>query len=175
MDYSGQLRRWQMKKLFSGIIFLILFWPFICVAGEESLANENGHDWRTWSQSRQVAYVAGFMVGALAATANSVSQIPSCSSQTQEDRKALIERIIATNIASDITTSQIVDGLNRLYGDFKNQNIKIYDAFFVVRNQINGWNPKQTEAALLYLRSGYDVSKLVFINDNGNEEFLKFP
>lgn len=65
-----------------------------------------------------------------------------------------------------ISGGQIRDGIDSLYKDFSNRRIKIIDAFFVVKMQIEGKDPDLIQAQLRYLR-------MHPINNKASEEAFK--
>jgi len=67
----------------------------------------------------------------------------------------------------EITVGQLVDGFDLLYSDFKNKQIVMRDAIYVVKKQIKGASPEEIEALLQYLRSDNDPHKLVYTDKNG--------
>jgi len=75
----------------------------------------------------------------------------------------------------DNTNGQIVAGLNELYKDFKNTNIFIPEAIYVVKKQINGSSSEEIEAILQYLRSGRDYSRLNYTDKDGKVKKAVFP
>jgi len=64
-----------------------------------------------------------------------------------------------------ITIGQIRDGIDVLYKDFSNRRIRIIDAIFVVKMQIEGKDPDLIQAQLRYLR-------MHPINDKAHEEAI---
>jgi hypothetical protein len=52
-----------------------------------------------------------------------------------------------------VTVGQLVEGVDSLYSDFKNKRIKIIEALGVVKEQINGESPEETEKLIQQLRS----------------------
>ncbi len=77
-----------------------------------------------------------------------------------------------------ISVSQIRDGLNLLYDDFKNRQILLVDAIYVVKKQINGSSNEEVEAVLQWLRSPDKKSKKglpEFIEKDGTKKPVIFP
>ncbi len=72
---------------------------------------------------------------------------------------------------------QIVDGVEKLFEDFKNRNIPITDAVYVVSRQIKGTSPEKIEKILLYLRSGKKEVKHLEVRDENSKfpSFIEFP
>ncbi|CAG1064500.1 hypothetical protein BAC1_00057 [uncultured bacterium] len=77
----------------------------------------------------------------------------------------------------NISNAQIVDGLNQLYQDFKNQNIPLNDAIYVVKRQISGYSQEEIERVLLYLRSGKNNLDALEIRDEKGTflKYIQFP
>ena len=76
---------------------------------------------------------------------------------------------------SGVTNDQLIDGLNVLYGDFKNKGIKIRDAIYIVKKQIKGASSEDIEAALQYLRADKDDSKRFYTDKDGKKKYVSFP
>lgn len=114
-------------------------------AEDKTLRELDGNNWRGWGQAGKGGYVLGFMVGI-----NYVAE------DNMEFARALRENMVLSNLDRfeiyNITVNQILDGLDKLYEDFKNRNIKISDGFYVVKGQIQGTPNEDIERILLYLR-----------------------
>ena len=76
---------------------------------------------------------------------------------------------------SGITIGQMISGLDELYKDYKNVNIYIQEAIYVVKKQINGSSSEEIEAILQYLRSGRDYNKLNYTDKDGRIKKANFP
>lgn len=76
-----------------------------------------------------------------------------------------------------ITVGQLATGLDQFYGDFKNKNIRLTDAVYLVKKQITGASPDEIERISEWLRGGKkDIERLVIRNKNGNiEKIILFP
>ena len=60
----------------------------------------------------------------------------------------------------------MMEGVDALYKDFKNRNIKIEDAIYVVKRQITGTSPSDIDRILLFLRNGkQDFTPLILERD----------
>ena len=60
-----------------------------------------------------------------------------------------------------------------MYKDFKNKGIRISDAIYVVKRQIEGTSPEDIEKILIYLRSNYEnYESLVTRDKNGGSYYL---
>lgn len=78
---------------------------------------------------------------------------------------------------TELALSQLTDGLDELYKDFKNRQIAVYDAVYVVRNQIQGASKEDIERILLYLRGGQKDFDLLRVKDEKGDiiRIIKFP
>lgn len=75
-----------------------------------------------------------------------------------------------------ITTGQIFQGLNLFYDDFKNRQIKLPVAIYVIKKQITGASAEEIEALVQWLRgSGQDFNKRFYIDKEGIKKFIVFP
>lgn len=94
-----------------------------------------------------------------------------------EQEKAIKNRAIYKYVIENITNGQIKDGLDVLYEDFKNRSIKITDAIYVVKKQIEGTPQDDIEKILLWLRGGKkDFTQLFVKNENGDfVRLIDFP
>lgn len=77
----------------------------------------------------------------------------------------------------NITSGQIADGLDILYEDFKNRNILLVDAVYVIKRQITGSPPEDIERILLYLRSNRKEYKHLQVEDEKGKiiRIISFP
>lgn len=90
--------------------------------------------------------------------------------------KKINESITKSLWLGSTPVGQYLDGIDSLYADFKNRNILINDAFYIVKKQINGSSQKEIDAILIYLRGGKtDIKKLYFKDEFGDLQYLGFP
>jgi len=76
----------------------------------------------------------------------------------------------------EITNTQIVDGLDLFYNDFRNRQIKLPEAVFLVKKQILGASKEEFEAITEWLRTpDRDSGKLQFKDKDGNVKYAQFP
>jgi len=76
-------------------------------------------------------------------------------------------------IKSAPTLGQVKEGLDILYADFKNRNILLTDAIFLVKRQITGSSPEEVEAITQWLRSPDRDSKIgsfEFVDKDGKKQ-----
>lgn len=84
--------------------------------------------------------------------------------------------VIMKYVIYKITVGQIKQGLNVLYSDFRNRNILISDAVYVVNKQITGSSEEEINAILCYLRNPNRNEKdLVYMDKLGNKATAIFP
>jgi hypothetical protein len=75
----------------------------------------------------------------------------------------------------EITNGQLVEGLNAFYNDFKNKQVKIWDAIYVVKKQIKGASTEEIEAVLQFLRVDKDYKNLPYTDKDGKRKCATFP
>lgn len=73
------------------------------------------------------------------------------------------------------TNAQFVEGIDAFYGDFKNKQIKLSEAVYVVKKQIKGASPDEIEAILQFLRSDGDLKKLWYTDKDGKKKYADYP
>lgn len=168
-----------MKKIL--LILILISIPLVSRAEIIDPLEYNGNDWKVWDGNRKSNYITGFMVGSGYVIAknqfySSVSfdqekatslwiETMSTSAQKQKAYKADDVRLVVFREAEfirsslsnllivNISSGQIIDGLDILYKDFKNRNILLADAIYVIKKQITGSSTEDIERILLYLRS----------------------
>jgi len=85
------------------------------------------------------------------------------------------ERLTHYNIIG-ITNGQIVDGLNLFYDDFRNRQIKLTDAIYVIKKQILGASKEEIEAITEWLRDpDRNYEKRRYKDKEGNLKFADWP
>ena len=154
--------------------------------GSGDIFKNNGNDWRGLEVSAKIYYVTGFIAGSRAVSEGYDSY--ECTLDSKADEKFLsvyskkelkgmcliIKETRRLNIF-DITVDTIVKGLDQFYSDYKNRSIKMKDAVYVVKGQIEGRSEMDINHILLYLRSG-DIENLIVRNEKGEPiSFIHFP
>jgi len=71
----------------------------------------------------------------------------------------------------NIILKQLIDGLNTFYEKFDRRNIKIIDAIYVVKMQIEGKDPELIDAQILYLKRQPISEKMLHSAENKTEYF----
>jgi len=191
------------KSIFVLIVFLSTF-PLYLHAERQDVSKFDGNDWNEWQVFRKYNFISGFIAGtAYVVEYNMQTQEENYDSDKASEifvsyvwpdekkpknlfsRKEISLLLGNTKEAFNsslfrymilgITNDQIVDGLNLLYTDFKNRQIKLTDAIYVVKKQIRGASPEEIEAILLYLRAEKDYKKLFYTNKEGKRNYASFP
>jgi hypothetical protein len=152
------------RSIVSSILVLVLALSLSAFSygQESSLPKLDGVDWlKDPGQTSQGWYLLGFISGViegvavvLAETASRIDRTIQLYEKKNIDLGTLIiakEHISNLNLTG-ITTSQINDGMNAFYSDFANKRIKIIDAIFIVKMQIDGRDPDLIQAQTRYLR-----------------------
>jgi len=76
----------------------------------------------------------------------------------------------------EITVDQLYEGLNHLYNDAENKNLKIDVAIYVVKKQIRGASPEEIDAILEWLRGDMkDYRKLIYADKQGKRKYAEYP
>ena len=152
------------RSMVSSILVLVLALSLSAFSHgqESSLPKLDGVDWlKDPGQTSQGWYRLGFISGViegvavvLAETASRIDRTIQLYEKKNIDLGTLTiakEHISNLNLTG-ITTSQINDGMNAFYSDFANKRIKIIDAIFIVKMQIDGRDPDLIQAQTRYLR-----------------------
>lgn len=193
-----------MKKIVFLFIVFFLFPNWINAQDKKNIFDLDGIDWRDSSALYKIGFVSGFIGGsnyiieAFAyfpeydeEKAKIISKkFSNLVSNKQNDKQAFSVndlRLWSQNMAKNrsislkkygvysITTGQIVEGLDKLYEDFKNRRIKIQDAIYVVKKQIRGATEEEVEGILQYLRADKSYEKLWYKNKMGEDIWIDFP
>jgi hypothetical protein len=186
------------------MIFLISLFPINASAVTQDLSIIDGNDWRAWEAYQKYSFISGFLAGTEYVVENNLqSQDEKYDSNKASDIyisyivpdekkpknhftryevlvllgsvKEQFNSSLFQYTVQGITNGQIVDGLDLFYADFKNRQIKLKDAIYAVKKQIQGATPEENEAVLLYLRTGKDFKKLFYTDKDGKKKYVAFP
>jgi hypothetical protein len=99
--------------------------------------------------------------------------------------------LLADYLVVGLPVGQIAEGLDSFYADYKNKQIHIFDAIYVVSRQIKGGPPEEIEAICQWLRANVDwaytkstgltdgkghLRKVVGYKDNeGHSQYIIWP
>lgn len=183
--------------LFSIALFLFLF------ISTAAFADLNGTHWKQLSQTEKTAFVSGFVVGTDYVCGAEMDRYKedikkgfdmkrgALLSKKIHDKKnhkitftndeiifwgefrSATRSLYLTYYLTELTTNQIISGLDAFYQDFKNSGINLPDAIYVVKRQIKGMSDENIEQILLYLRGGKKDENLLKIKDSDMK--LIFP
>lgn len=179
-------------RRFAGIFFILIFILFMGNAWAEYISNYDGNTWIGWDDSTKNAFIVGFMSGCnIVVEENQMGIAAKMYDLAVKEKKpkktiseifshALDEKFRNEELKKysliNIAAGQMSDGLNTLYQDFKNRNIKITDAIYVVKKQIQGASAEEVEGVLLFLRSGkVELDNLRIIDKEGKSKLITFP
>ena len=117
------------------LLFLIV--PIITRGEGRDPREEDGNDWISYKKNNVNIF---YLIGFLAAVCVYQEKI---STKDPDFEKLDLP---------DITVGQLKDGVDKFYEDFANRKIKIVDAIYIVKMQIEGENPELISAQIRYLR-----------------------
>jgi len=185
------------------VITLLLLCPGIGIAQQKTIEGYDGTDWKKWNAMHKLSFIEGFLSGARyvvdynidhakyagdnftpqkGAEMFLVSLTEKKETFTRQEMELLMEYAAYLEISkldkyyvADTTGRQIVDGLETFYFDFKNQKIKISDAIYLVRKQIQGTPPEEIEVLCEWLRSDPDPKKRYYKDKDGKMKSISFP
>lgn len=135
------------NRITSFSCFKKTFLIICCLVLIKSLAyadaqNADGNDWNKSDKDWKIGYVEGFVNGGH-------SMFTGIVLVGDKPDKKLINYVI-----NRVTLGQLIDGIDSLYLDFKNRNIPLVFAIYVVNKQIKGTSQDDIERILLWLRTG---------------------
>jgi hypothetical protein len=193
-----------MKRSFFFLILFLLISPFCVYAEKEDITDFDGNTWQTWTALQNFNFISGFISAGHYLIKNNIQTQEegyesaqgagiylSYALPDEKKPKNTFSRkevfLLWGSIKEDfnmqlykyaiigITNGQIVDGLNILFTDFKNRQIKLDDAIYVIKKQIKGAPTEEIEAILQFLRADKDRNKLWYIDKGGKRKYILFP
>ncbi|MGD0625712.1 MAG: hypothetical protein ABSB32_13450 [Thermodesulfobacteriota bacterium] len=185
------------------LITLLLLCPAMGIAQQKTIEMYDGSDWENWSATHKLYFIEGFLSGAHYIIDFHMGHTHYAGDKftpqkgfefylstigeekktfTREEMELLMEYAayeeksdLGKYYVADITLGQIVDGLNTFYGDFKNRRIRISDAVYVVKKQIQGASSEEIEVLCQWLRSDRDAKKQFYKDKDGKMRYIPFP
>lgn len=153
-----------MKRLLLILIFLLFMSPKLYAAPDA-----DGNEWNSWPRFKKLVYIDGLITGINTAVIGVAGNIIMGGERPSKH--------IYRYLINKVTVGQIVDGIDLLYKDFKNRNIYVIDAVYVVYKQIKGTPPEDIERILLWLRSGRKKNDYLVVKDNEGKivRVITFP
>jgi hypothetical protein len=166
-------------------------------------ANLDGSMWKSWNQATKKIFLAGFMA---ATDYVSVNQVPSYLGDSKtiaiarySDYADLAhnkrERYSAGEVASLLNfvrheqyndlkryklsmlpMDELIQGIDRFYGEYKNNGIRITDTFYFVKRKLDGASEEELQAVLKHLRTpDTQATEIVFTDRRGELGVATFP
>jgi hypothetical protein len=181
--------------LWSLIIFIGITFPSFLKSQSKSLMAQDGSDWITgrkdeFERFHLLGLIGGIIMGTDVAQQETeggieVAIVSLKAANANEHMIDLVkhtkDRLGMVQIVG-ITIGQIADGVDIYYNDFANRRIKIIDAIYVVKMQIEGQDPDLIQAQTRFLRmppiSQDDFNRIAakMVDETkivSDEEFLK--
>jgi len=177
------------------MFFLLIYFFFVVINSFPQpiqIGDEDGNNWINYKEWYKVGLISGMIMGVSLAINykpdNNIFETFNKLDNKLKDYKpaffdllelslffAHLDRISLYNI----TVGQLKDGLDEFYKDFSTRRIKIIDAIYVVKMQIEGKSPELIEAQILYLKrqpiSEKEKEKAFEKYMNFNEKNSRFP
>jgi hypothetical protein len=155
----------------------------------------SGHEWVRWDVQSKYGFIGGFIAGGAYVAIGSQTEMinkplggkaGSSERVDSSDHKDVIstlimylqddkEKDLTRYFIKGITSDQIVKGLDMLYRNQHHRNIKVVDAIYLVRKQLEGASPEEINATIEYLMSGKDIKKLHYTDKEGKFQAVIFP
>jgi hypothetical protein len=122
----------RMKRLW--LVLVLLFAVTSSTYAEDN--RRDGNWWREQPQSDKLAYMVGFFdgigLGRLFTYWHNIDD-KNCSPKIIDSFQFYSDKFL-----KDVTNSQLVDGLDVFYKDYRNRKIRIHDAVWLTLNAIAG-------------------------------------
>lgn len=188
-----------MKTIFALCIALCL----ALLPPAASAAELDGVMWKSWSTATKKIFLAGFMT---AADYISVRQVPSYLGDSKTITLARYsdyadlahnrrERYSAGEVTallnfvrneqfndlkrfklSALTMDELILGIDRFYGEYRNSAIKITDSFYFVKRKLEGTTDEELQAVLQHLRNpDTKAAEILFTDRRGEIGLATFP
>ncbi len=159
------------------------------------ISDDDGNNWNSWDRYIKVIYVKSFMSASCFVSSNNEDPVAGFCNPTSPIGKTLcpdltVERYnwekkrndtLKRYCIMELSVGQIADGLDVFYKDFRNRQIRMNSAVYVVRKQIEGSPNEEIEAILLFLRKTFKdtwygvVPSLKYKDTSGIEHEVTFP
>lgn len=191
--------KWRLNMIKKTIFCVCLIMLLArCGYGENNLGDLDGNEWQEMGESEvdgatleKTTFIEGFMCAINYVVERNMDELEQSLMKhaTEEGEKVseflqgavFQEKSRNINLQRysiyNITVGQTVDGIDILYKDFKNKGIKISDAIYVVKRQIEGTSPEDIEKILIYLRSNYENYEPLITRDKTGKiiNYIQFP
>lgn len=125
------------RRTFGLLISSVLFFPRLGLTQSVSTSGRDGGSWSTTNQSMKYGYVVGFIDATTWAYGNVEGALYVLKSLSSKDRELLASGKDVWNYGN-IEYSQLIEGMDSFYGDYRNKAIKWDRALSYVRDTIRG-------------------------------------
>ena len=127
---------------------------------QRDIGEQDGTSWIDQSDALKFGFVSGFLTGIFLMRDKAlVEMIHHRAEDVYKKSPPTVKRIWSSAIETaeslslyEITVGQIKDGLDAFYNDFSARKIKLVDAIYIVKMQINGLSPDLINAQIRYLK-----------------------
>ncbi len=168
---------WRMKKIIAGVFVFFFLGITSGICEEEKW---DGHSWNKLTKQNKIGFAIGFNLGVyngvkildrqqmMDSKFNNVSK--------SYDSKSFYNLMNRKELNTGATFGQTISGINTFYSDYRNLNIFIEDAYWVIQKDIAGFPEAERNATLLYLRNGKkDITLLKYKDANGYPKSAIWP
>ncbi|MEO8399830.1 MAG: hypothetical protein ABI550_08470 [Ignavibacteriaceae bacterium] len=132
-------------KIFKYLILLVFFINSL-IHSQSSEVRSDGNWWITQSNDYKQSYISGFFRGMMLGfqfTLWGINDLENLSQYKAQVEKAF--RGYEKKYLSNVANTQIVDGLDSLYRDYKNRRIHVVRAVWIVVNGIAGMQQEELD------------------------------
>jgi hypothetical protein len=147
----------DMRNKMLSTTMLVMFFAFTCTANADSI--RNGNWWTQIPPIQKMSYTIGFMDGQIYAQLMFTAALLHGAGDPKTgkfdanrmDVAKEIERYTKVDFNRDfvnLTTGQLVAGLDKIYSDYRNMRIEVSDAVLVVLRSIEGMPDDEIEKLL---------------------------
>jgi len=138
-----------IKLLWLYVLFSFVIFMLGALAETKDRMEMDGTDWINSSDSNKKGYVTGFISGLNVAREKIYTSRIDLKDEFNKERFDSHWKDIILN---QFAVGQINKGMNAFYKNLNNSKIKMVDAIYVVKMQIEGKNPELIDAQIRYLR-----------------------
>lgn len=130
-----------MKRLLAAAHTILLAFLLICVSAAYASDDtpRNGNWWRLLDRTTKLDYVTGMFDGIILGNEFSIWRYPPEAGKTTVSAEAVNSfNSYTSKYLRNVTSSQLADGLDVFYSNFRNRGLNIQNAVWLVLNEISG-------------------------------------
>ncbi len=185
------------------LTFSVVFCLIVATVTAAPAADLDGYLWKSWSQTTKKVFLAGFMA---ATDYVSFNQVPSYLGDSKtitlarysdyadlahnkRERYSAGEVVSLLNFVrheqyndlkryklSMLPMDELIQGIDRFYGEYRNNGIRITDTFYFVKRKLDGASEEELQAVLKHLRTpDTKATEIVFTDRRGELGVATFP